>query len=298
MIIIIEQMGLLFAFMCLGFLFGKKRIVDAQHSKLISALCVNLFMPCTVFNAFYNNFNSSYLSKYFPFILVSACFMCVLLIVGFFAARRLTDNEYERKVYRYSFIVPNYAYMGYALAEGIYGGEGLLNIVIFAIPIMLYIYTYGYCVLTKRGLSLKKLANPVIIAMLIGAIVGLTQLRLPNSVMGFVNKASGCMAPLSMLLAGITISEYKLKNLLSDKKAYLMATIRLIVIPLCVLLVLKPFCSIELTRTAVLLFSMPFGLNPIIFAKLVDENYFLPAKLAFISSVFSIITVPLFLSVF
>lgn len=298
MIVIIEQMGLLFTFVCLGFFFGKRKIVDPQHSKLISALCVNLFMPCTVFNAFYNNFNSSYLSKYFPFIIVSACFMCILLVVGFFAARKLTDNEYERKVYRYSFIVPNYAYMGYALVEALYGGEGLLNIVIFAIPIMLYINTYGYCVLTKRELSLKKLINPVIIAMLIGAILGFTQLRLPGSVMGFVSKASGCMAPLSMLLAGITISEYKLKNLISDKKAYIMSAIRLILIPLFVLLVLKPFGSNELTRTAVLLFSMPFGLNPIIFAKLVDENYFLPAKLAFVSSIFSIITVPLFLSLF
>ena len=298
MIIIMEQMGLLFAFMCLGFFFGKKRIVDTQHSKIISVLCVNLLMPCTVFKAFYNNFNSSYLSKYYPFVLVSTCFMFIFLVAGFFAARRLTDNGYERKVYRYSFIVPNYAYMGYALAEGIYGGEGLLNIVIFAMPIMLYIYTYGYCALTKRGFSLKKLINPVIIAMLIGAIVGFTQLRLPNSMMEFVNKTSGCMAPLSMLLAGITISEYRLKNLLSDKNAYIMAIIRLIVIPLCVLLILKPLCSTELTRTAVLLFSMPYGLNPIIFAKLIDENYFLPAKLAFISSVLSIITVPLFLSLF
>lgn len=296
MIIIIEQMGLLFAFMCLGFFFGKKKIVDANHSKLISVLCVNLFMPCTVFKAFYNNFNSEYLSRYYPFVLVSVGFMTVFIIAGFFASNRLTHNEYERKVYRYSFIVSNYAYMGYALAEGIYGGEGLLNIVVFAMPIMLYIYTYGYCILTKRELSLKKLINPVIIAILAGAVAGFIQIKLPDAVIGFVNKSSGCMAPLSMLLAGISISEYKLKDLLSDKRAYVMSAIRLVVIPVCVFLILKPLCPPELTRTAVLLYSMPYGLNPIIFAKLVDENYFLPAKLAFISSVFSIITVPILLN--
>ena len=79
---------------------------------------------------------------------------------------------------------------------------------------------------------------------------------------------------------------------------YAMTFIRLIAIPLVVYIILNSFCSAELTRTAVLLFCMPYGLNPIIFAKLVGENYFFPAKLAFVSSVFSIITVPLFLSLF
>jgi hypothetical protein len=41
---------------------------------------------------------------------------------------------------------------------------------------------------------------------------------------------------------------------------------------------------------------MPYGLNPIMLAKLIDEDYFFPAKLTFISSVFSIVTVPIFLS--
>lgn len=296
MIIIIEQMALLFLFMCLGYFFGKRKIIDSNHSKLISVLCVNLFMPCTVFRAFYNNFNKNYLTTYSSFILVSAIILFVLIILGYFVSKFITDDNYLRGVYRYSFIVSNYGYMGYALAEGIYGETGLLNIIIFAIPIAIYIYTIGFAMLTKRGFSIKKLINPVIVAMALGAFVGFFRFKLPEFVITFTGKASACMAPMSMLLAGITMAEYPIKNLVSDKKAYIMSFVRLIFIPLCVYLAIRNICPKDLTRTAVLLFSMPFGLNPIIFAKLVDEDYFFPAKLAFVSSVFSLVTVPLFLN--
>ena len=296
MIIILEQMALLFLFMCLGFYFGKRKIINHEHSKLISVLCVNLFMPCKVFGAFYNNFNKSYLTTYSSFIFTSASILLVLAVLGYFVSNKITNDKYLRNVYRYSFIVSNYGYMGYALAEGIYGEAGLLNIIIFAMPIAFYIYTFGYAMLTKRGFSIKKLINPVIVSMLLGAVVGYFDVKIPELVISFTEKSSSCMAPMSMILAGIAMSEYSLKDLISDKKSYIMSFVRLIFIPLCVYLAVKNFGSSDLTRTAVLLFSMPYGLNPIIFAKLVDEDYFFPAKLSFVSSVFSLVTVPLFLS--
>ncbi|MBR3933755.1 MAG: AEC family transporter [Clostridia bacterium] len=296
--IILEQMALLFSFMCLGYFFGKRKLVDSSHTKLISALCVNLFMPCTVFKAFYSNFNREYLTGYSSFILTSLAILAVLLIIGFFVSKLFTDNKYRRSVCRYSLVVSNYAYMGYALAEGIYGSEGLLNIVIFAMPIAFFVYSGGYCMLTKRGFSLKKIVNPVIVSLILGALVGYSGIRIPDFIITFTSKSSGCMAPMSMLLAGITISEYKLKDLVGDKIVYVMTAIRLVVIPLLVYLILKNICTPDLTRTAVLLFCMPYGLNPIIFAKLIGEDYFFPAKLAFVSSILSIVTVPIFLSLF
>jgi len=294
--IILEQMALLFSFMCLGYFFGKKKLIDTSHSKLISALCVNLFMPCTVFKAFYTNFRKENLITYSSFILVALGLLVVLAVVGYFVSNKLTDNKYRRGVYRYSIIVSNYAYMGYALAEGIYGSGGLLNIVVFAMPFAFYVYTFGFCILTRRELSLKKLVNPVIVAMVVGAFIGFCELKLPSVLETFAQKSSACMAPLSMMLAGIAMSEYKLKNLLCDKMVYVLTVVRLIVIPGFVYIILKPLCPPELTRTAVLLFSMPYGLNPIIFAKLIGEDYFFPTKLTFVSSVFSVLTVPVFLS--
>ncbi len=296
MLIILEQLGILFLFVMVGLIFGKKGIVNPQQAKGLSALAVNLFFPCTIFKAFYNNFKLDNLMKYNIVIVISAI---ILVVIAFFAhiiSKFLAKESYEEKVYEYSLIVPNYAYVGYALAEGLFGAEGLLNMVICAMPVSVYIYTIGYGKLMKQVVSFKRLLNPAMITMVLGLIVGVIDISLPTVIEVFVTKASACMAPVAMILTGLTISEFNIKEMLLDKKVYIITAIRLIVIPLLVVLILKPFFSVEIVRCITLLYAMPCGLNTIIFAKLVDENYQIGAKLAIVSNVFSIITVPIFLN--
>lgn len=296
MLIILEQMGILFLFVIVGLAFGKKSIISPQQAKGLSALAVNLFFPCTIFKAFYSNFKLDNLVKYNTVIILSGIILVIVAISAHFISKIIAKESYEKKVYEYSLIVPNYAYVGYALAEGLFGTEGLLNMVICAMPVSVYIYTIGYGKLMKQTLSLKRLLNPAMITMVAGVIVGITGISLPNFIEVSVAKASACMAPIAMILTGLTISEFNIKEMLTDKKVYIITAIRLIIIPLFVMLVLKQFFSAEIVRCITLLYAMPCGLNTILFAKLVDENYKIGAKLAVVSNVFSIITIPIFLS--
>lgn len=296
MLIALDQLGQLFIFMIAGYILGKSRLIKPEQARVLSVIGVYVFFPCTTFKAFSRNFNAGYLSEYYPLMLVSIAILAVLIAFSYFGAKLFAKEGYENKVYQYSLIVPNFGYMGYALAEGLYGAQGLLNIIFFGLPISIYIYTYGYAVLTKKEISLKKLLNPPIIAMLIGALLGLLEVSLPNFIVSAVDKSAGCMAPVSMVLAGLTISEFNIRDLVSDKKAYIMCALRLIIIPLAILFVLKPFCSESIVRTAVLLYAMPCGMNTIVFPKLVGEDCHIGARLAFVSSVLCIITIPIILS--
>ncbi|MBQ7821557.1 MAG: AEC family transporter [Clostridia bacterium] len=296
MIIILEQLFLLFSFMLVGYILGKLKIVDTAHTKILSAFAVNIFVPCTVFKSFSSNFTAEYLAAYYPFVIASAVVVIILVIIAHFASKLFSRSDYERAIYRYSLIVPNYGYMGYALAEGLYGAAGLLNFIVFSLPVSVYTYTVGYSMLTKRELSLKKLLNPIMVALALGAVFGLTGIKVPDIVTELLSKGSGCMAPISMLLAGLTISEFDIKSLINEKKTYIAALLRLAVIPFAVMLVLKPLGMPELTRTAVLFYSMPCGLNTIVFPRLIDENCMIGAKLAFVSNLCAIATIPLILN--
>ena len=135
--------------------------------------------------------------------------------------------------------------------------------------------------------------------MLLGIVTGLCALPIPDFIYSIMNDLSACMAPVSMLLAGIVISEFSFKSLLSDPAPYITSVLRLILIPLSVggilLLVGAPK---EVLTVAVLLFSMPCGLNTIVFPKSIDEDCRPGAGIALISSLFSCITVPIILSIF
>lgn len=82
--------------------------------------------------------------------------------------------------------------------------------------------------LTGGKCSLKKLVNPVTLSMVLGAVVGLSGFRIPGPVESFLSKAAACMSPVSMLLTGIVISDYKLKELLSQWQVYVIAFMRLL----------------------------------------------------------------------
>ena len=174
-----EQLVLLITFVFFGFFFGRKEIISPAHAKALSAAGVYLFLPCTIFNSFSKSFTTQNLRLYTPLFLGSLVILPVLLVFSRFISRNLTQNSYQRGVFFYSLIVPNYGHMGYAMAEGLFGTEGLLYLILFSLPVSLFAYTAGYSVLTKQPLSLKKLYNPVTMALFAGILFGLSGLKLP-----------------------------------------------------------------------------------------------------------------------
>lgn len=289
-----EQLGLLLLFMSIGYYFGKSGLIDHSHAKVLSVAGVYLFLPCTIFNSFSKSFTRDNLNVYAPLLIGSLIILLVLYFFARYASGLFVRQGYERKIFLYSMIVPNYGYMGYAMAEGLFGPVGLLELIIFSLPISLYTYTLGFSMLTKRSISLKKLLNPVNVAVLLGVVVGLFSIKLPNVANLFLSKSAACMAPASMLLAGLTISQFNFKSLLLSKKAYAMCALRLLLLPLAIFFVLRAVSdNTVLIRTALLFYCMPCGMNTIVFPKLVDEDCSTGASLALLSNVLSMATIPL-----
>jgi predicted permease len=233
------------------------------------------------------------------FILITALITSLLLFLVVFSlliAKLLTKDKYEQKVYRYSLTLANYAYMGYALCESIFGESGLTDLILFCIPFAIYTYTFGYAMLTGNGKTLKKLLNPMTGAIILGIVFGLTGLELPNVLTSVLSSSSACVAPLSMLLVGITLSAFRVRELVCDIKAYILVAIRLLVIPATVFGLCKLFSLDFVIMPAVMMSCMPCGLNTIVFPKLINEDCLTGAKLAMLSHLFSVATIPLWLT--
>ena len=165
------------------------------------------------FQTMADRFNSENLTANFEMLLASTLILGVLMIVGHLIASMLTKHPYQRKVYSYPLITPNFGYMGYALMEALYGKEGLFQFMIFAIPLSFYVYIVGFSTLTKRPMNVRGLLNPSITALVLGCIAGLLNFPIPALAADILNKSGSCMAPVSMLLAGMVISQFPLKNM-------------------------------------------------------------------------------------
>lgn len=298
MTIVFQQVLILLLFGSVGYLLAKTKIADSAQTKLLSCLCLYVFLPCNVFKTFAGRFTVEYLTQKYVLVLGSAVIVVALALLMIPVSRMLTKHGYQQKVFHYSLTIPNFGYIGYALAEGIFGGDTLLDVMMFAIPLSAFTYTIGYCMLTNSKVTVKRLANPVTIAMVFGAVAGLAGIKMPAIVSTFLGNSSACMAPVSMLLTGMVISEYAMRDMLSRWQVYFVTAMRLLVIPCVVGLVLKLLRLDVLLLPAIMMLAMPCGMNTIIFPKLMGEDCKAGASMAFVSTILCCLTIPLCLLLF
>ncbi len=292
MIVVFEQVLVLFLFAAVGFVLTRGGVVDGEHGGLLSKLLVYVFLPCNVFKTFATRFTVEYLRVHGTEMLISLAVLVIVAVAAHFIGRLLGRERYEGQVYEYSLVVPNAGYMGYALAESLLGSAALLNMMLFNLPVSVYTYTIGFCMLTKRKLTFRKLCNPVIISMLLGTAAGLLALPLPAVLTEALGTAAGCMAPAAMLLTGIVVAGYKFVTLLTNWRLYAVTAIRLFILPMAVGGALWYLVSPAVAQTAVLIYAMPCGLNSVVFPKSVGENCTYGAGLALISSVCACVSIP------
>ena len=298
MAVIFEQVFILLVFGAVGYGLAKADIIKADHSKMLSGLLVYVFSSCNTFRTFATNFNVEYLKSNYLLILVSIIILVVLSLISHFAAKLFSEKKYTRYVYEYSMIIPNFGYMGYALAESLLGAMGLLSVMVFSIPMSIYIYLIAFCILAKKPFTPKGLLNIMTITMVLGMLSGLFEVQMPSVVTSILDTSRACMAPTSMLLAGVVISKFKLKEILSNGRIYIITVLRLTVIPVVAGICLSIFLPMSIVQPAVIFLAMPCGLNTVVFPDLVGEDCRVGAGLALVSSLRSCITIPIVLSLF
>ena len=291
--VVIEKVLILMIFAAVGYTLCKAKITKSSDASVLSKLAVYVFLPAMSFKTYATSFTVDYVRTNYSSLLLSVAVVAVLALISLPLSRLLTRDAYLRKVYHYSITIANYGYMGYVLAENLYGGEMLLSVMVYALPLAFYVYGVGYPTLTNSGVSAKKFFNPSIIASLLGMAVGLCGLTVPEVALDLLGKAAACVGPISMLLTGMTLSEYRLRTLLCDRNTYIVTALRLLVMPslLAGTLILLDFR--EAVIPMLMLYAMPCGLNMVVFPKLVGERCEAGASLALVSSVLSCATIPL-----
>lgn len=290
---IISNVAILAAFVLIGWLLGKRNIVNSQHAKILSALTVWIFLPCKSFKGFVSSFTLKYLSEKYQIILSSLAVMVALVTITWLLVPKVVKDSYQQKIIRYSLTLSNYGHFGYAFIESVWGPQMLLNALMFGLPFSCYAYTEGYRLLTNQDkISLKRIVNPVVVAMFAGCLVGLSGIRLPVVLTSVVEKASSCVAPISMLLTGIMVSDFSLKDIFRSRSAYIVCAFRLLIIPFLLCFILHYIFPKEIVMITVLMQAMPCGLGPIIFPNLVGEDCHTGAALAMLSTIGSLVTIP------
>jgi predicted permease len=148
-----------------------------------------------------------------------------------------------RKITTYGLTFSNFGFMGLAVVPVVFP-ELALEYAIFTLPLWFMIYAWGAPALLISGSSIgekvsikqraKAFINPMMIGMLIGLIIGLcgAGAYIPISLSNVLTAGKSCMAPIAMMLTGMTIAKINILDLLKKWRIYIIAVIKLLVYPL------------------------------------------------------------------
>lgn len=297
----LNQMLVFFIIMIVGYILSKKKIVDSNADQAISSILAFAIGPALSFKTFYENFKPDILGEKLPIILYSFAILLGLTLLSLCLTRFFTKDNYLKKIIFYSLIMGNYGYIGYPLTEAVFGSEALFDMMLFCIPLNLFVYTIAFPMLNPnlKKFSLKAVINPPFVAMAIGMIVGFFNIKMPAFIETASSSLSSCMGAMAMLMTGIVIAKYNFKEIVLNMKFFIASIFRLVLIPACLMFVLK-FLNVpsSVQLASLCSYAIPMGLNTVVFPAAFGGDTKPGASMALISNILGVITIPIMFAVF
>lgn len=296
----LSPMLFMFSCMVIGFILNKKKLCPENTTAVLSKLETYALAPALTISTFSKYCTVASLSGQYKMILYCLLALVIAISFAFLLAPLFTQKGYNRNIYRYALTFGNFGFMGNAIVPAIFGDEALYSYMLFTLPLSLAVYTWGIASLIPKSENntnpLKNLLNPSVFAVAIGAILGLTgaSAYMPAFVSSTLSGLGACMGPIAMILTGFLIGNYSFKQLLSDKKVYIAAVLRLFILPALFVLLLR---ALNADQTSIIMclfaFATPLGLNTVVFPAAYGGDTTTGASMAMISHTVCVITIPI-----
>ena len=283
--------------MIVGFLIKKKKIINSNQQKGLSELLINVVLPANIIKSFLSDIKITSELFYNCIMMILICTGIQLFSILVFPFFFKKFDEKKSHVMTYGMIVSNSSFIGIPVVEYLFGPLAVVYTSVFQIPIRISMWTAGLSLFTKSmkfsDTFNKVIRHPCIIAVGIGVLMMALRIKLPEILGGALSILSGATTCLSMLIIGMILAEIK-NNDFFDFSTLFYSFIRLIGFPVLIKVVLDLFQVNDLLlKISVLMSAMPCGSTCAILAQKYEYDDIFAAKIIFVSSLASVITVPI-----
>jgi len=283
--------------MLIGAWLKKRGIIDDNGKKCLTDLCVNIVIPCNIFKSCLIEFNMGIFKSCAMLLLSAVILQLLCLTLNKFIFNRYPSQQ--KKVLQYCTIVPMSGFLGNPIAEGIYDDLGLLYTAIFLIPMRVVMWSVGttYFVADAEVDKKKVLKNvathPCLVAIYLGLFFMVTQIQLPSVITETVRYIGSCNSALTMFIVGTILADVKLSTIF-NKDTLTFSVFRLALLP-AVALGLGRLLGLDSVSlgVSVLMTGMPAGATAAIFAARYGSDAPFATKCVVMSTLASMLTLPL-----
>ena len=290
----VDVQTVLFIYLAVGFFCRKRGIFTDEARDKLTDFVVLVTLPCMIFESFNMAFSLEALKQGATAVVIAAGMACVALLLGKVLYNRFPYEE--KSILQYGTLVSNSGFAGLPVVNGAYGDEGLFLGSLFIIPTRILMWSAGISLFTQadpKNAFKKVMTNPGIIAVEIGLVRMFLQLPLPHFVDTAVDNLGACTSPLAMALVGAILADVPLKTVIDLRGFYLVAVRQLLLPGLCLAILTLLGVDPLTVGVSVALTGMPIGSTTAILAQKYGANAQFASKCVFLSTLTSLVTVPI-----
>ena len=232
---------MLFILLAIGAVTRLTGIVKEEGARSICSLIIYVVTPANIISAFSTPFREDLLhGLLISFVLAFIVFFLMSVISRFLIREKDPDKS---PVLRFAAAYPNAGYMGIPLQRAVLGDIGVFYCAAYIAVFHMFVWSYGVAILShkqKSGASsraeilriLKKcLLSPPLIAVVVGLVIFLFNIELPEIVASPLSELATMATPLPMLITGYYLAGGKLALILKNKWILVAAALKMIVSP-------------------------------------------------------------------
>lgn len=282
--------------MMLGFAAHKGHILSAKTNEDLSKLAVDITTPAMMLASL--SATKATRSDLLIIVAAGAVICGVLIAAAELITRFFPCSQKERPVYKYFLVFTNNAFMGLPVVLMLWGEKALLYASLLNIPISILMFSYGMWQYARAGsddpsFSLRKIINIPIISAVLVLVLAMFSFKFTGVLQDTFQLIGDATVPLSMIIIGSTLAEKPVKGIFENRFLYLFALIRLMIVPAVILGILY-FLPINplIKGVLVIITAMPGSATGVMFAQMYSVNRTISSRYVFISTVLSVITIP------
>lgn len=298
-------MSTLFVIVIVGYMAGKLGYMGGEFDRKLSSLVINWTCPALILSS---AMTGDLPDRRFilPLLAISVVTYLVLTGIAFWLPRFLTRRKDDEGVVGFAIMFGNVGFMGYPVVASIFGHEAVFYAAVLNVVNTFAVFTVGTILVTGKGevegprFQKKVLySTPMLSAYLTMLIVALEIDNIPACISQPLTMIGDITVPAALLIIGSSMSQLPLRALMGNATVYITTVMRLVVVPvamyfLCLLLGFDPY----VVNINTVVIAMPVATYGTILCLKYNRDTSLMAEVTFITTLLSMITIPLLVMMF
>ena len=298
-------MATLFAIVIVGYMAGKLGYMGGEFDRKLSSLVINWTCPALILSS---AMTGELPDRKFilPLLAISVVTYVVLTGLAFWLPRYVTQRREDEGVVGFAMMFGNVGFMGYPVVASIFGHEAVFYAAVLNVVNTFAVFTLGTILVTGKGeveghhFQKKVLySSPMLSAYLTMLIVALEIDNIPACVSQPLTMIGNITVPAALLIIGSSMSQLPLRALMGNKTVYVTTFLRLGAVPvsmyfLCSLLGFDAY----VVNINTVVIAMPVATYGTILCLRHNRDTTLMSEVTFITTVLSMITIPLLVMMF